>query len=440
MNGIGASILCIVIIVVLLAPRRWALFGMMGGVLYLPEAQQIQVAGFILYAFRFVELAGFVRVISRGEFKFGGLSRIDRTFLMLYAYTTAVFLVRSNQDQAYQIGVAVDAFLCYFTFRGLVCKIEDLHWFLRAFLILLIPYVALVLLESVTNNNPFSAMGVSMRNSEDWFRNGRIRCQGSFRHPSLLGTLGASFLPLYIGLLLAKAERKLAIVGIVLCLAIIWASNSGGPISCAGAGMAGWLLWKSRTRMQLLRRFAAGVLVFLALVMKAPVWYLLQHISDVTGGDGWHRSELIDQAYRHLDQWWLAGMSIADTHDWLPYAHRLTGGVDMTNQFLDFAINAGFVAMGLFIVLVVRAFQNLGSALLIVRSKSNKTGETEYLLWGLGAMLAGHIFNWLGITYFDQFHAVWFMQLAVITSLTESCIQPSNVSPMSGANELDDIQ
>jgi hypothetical protein len=34
-------------------------------------------------------------------------------------------------------------------------------------------------------------------------------------------------------------------------------------------------------------------------------------------------------------------------------------------------------------------------------------------------MLAVHISNWVGITYFDQFYAIWFMQLAAIVSLTE---------------------
>src|SRR5664279_1805832 len=159
MNAAGASILVVLILVVFFAPRRWALVGIMAGVLYLTLNQHVDFMGFNLFAVRFLELAAFIRVMARREFSFSKLNGIDKALLLLFAYTTIVFLLRSKEGQAYQIGRAIDAYLCYFTFRGLVSGVEDLRWFLRAFLVLLAPYVALLLVESLTRQNPFSSMG-----------------------------------------------------------------------------------------------------------------------------------------------------------------------------------------------------------------------------------------------------------------------------------------
>jgi hypothetical protein len=172
--------------------------------------------------------------------------------------------------------------------------------------------------------------------------------------------------------------------------------------------------------------------------MKAPVWYLIMHISDVTGGDGWHRAYLIDMAYRHLSQWWFAGMPIEQTADWMPYILGATGGADMTNAFLSFGIQAGLAAILLFILLLTRAFSSLGKALAVVRHDSEQFRNVEVLLWSLGAMLVTHVVNWFGIAYFDQMYVIWFMQLAVISTLSEVIID--TVSAKGGIGQVDDLQ
>jgi hypothetical protein len=158
-------------------------------------------------------------------------------------------------------------------------------------------------------------------------------------------------------------------------------------------------------------------------MMKAPIWYLIARVSNITGGTGWHRSYLIDVAFQHLSQWWLAGMSIEGTSDWLPYMLSTTGGADITNEFIGFALTAGIGAIALLILVLTRGFSSIGNALACVRSRFREPEETEFLLWGLGAMLAVNVVNWLGISYFDQSYVVWFMQLATVSSLSEDCLQ-----------------
>lgn len=306
MNVAGLSLTLLFGSIILLCPRRWALLAMMAGVLYLTQAQEVVVFGFHLFAIRLLGLAGFIRVIIRREFSAHRLNDLDRLFFLFYGYTAIVFLIRSEVDQAYMIGSALDALVFYLAFRGLVGDIEDFKAFLADFGLLLAPYAALVLSEAITGQTPFSLLGSQ---EIDWARGGRPRCVGSFRNPELLGTLGSSFVPLYIALWFHRKERLLPVMAIVMCLFIIWASNSGGSWCCLGVGVSGWLLWSLRTRMKVVRRAAGLGIVLLALVMKAPIWYLLARISSVTGGDGYHRARLLDLFFQNLDKWWLGHAS-----------------------------------------------------------------------------------------------------------------------------------
>jgi hypothetical protein len=419
MNPIGALILAFLASVLMFGSRRWALLAMAAGALCLTQGVTVQVLGLNLFAVRFLEMAGFLRVMARGEFSFSRLNSIDRALILLYGYTTVIYLIRSREEMAYQIGLAVDAFLAYFTARGLLRSMEDWRWFLRSFALLLVPYVALVMVESFTHRNLFTLTGAIPNSVGEWSRGGRIRCFGSFRHPSLLGTIAVSFIPLYIGMAFAAVDRARALLAIALCLVIVWAANSGGPVSGVAAGVLAWFTWRLRTKMQWVRRGMVALFVMAALLMKAPVWYLIMHVSDITGGDGWHRAFLIDTTYQHLSFWWLAGMPLSGTAGWFAYDQPVTGGADITNQFVAFGLAAGLGAVALFLLLLTRAYSSIGTSAAVLRAAYPASRESEYLLWGLGCMLTAHIANWLGITYFDQTYLLWFMQLAAISTLTQ---------------------
>ena len=419
MNIVGACILIVLMAVVLLGSRRWATLGMMAGVLYLTQGQKIEMFGLDLFAGRFLEMAGFARVMARREFSFSRRNSIDWALVVFYGYATIVFLLRSTVGLAYQIGLAVDASLCYFTFRGLIKDIDDLRWFLRSFILLLGPYTILVLVERLTGYNAFAFMGGI---KGGLVREGRMRCWGSFRHPVLLGTFGASFLPLYIGLFFDKESRTRAVIGSVLCLGIVLASNSGGPLSSMAAALVGWLFWKVRFRMRSVRYGIAGTVALLAILMKAPVWYFLARVSSITGGEGYHRAYLIDIAVQNIGRWWLAGMPLAETHEWFPYTSPFAEGADVTNAFIFVGLNAGLGALGLFIFLLVRAFSRLGKALMAVRGDLPGRDRTEFLLWGMGVTLLVHVVSWIGVTYFDQMYVVWFMHLAAISSVSQTSL------------------
>jgi len=415
-NAIVSSILAFLILVVLFAPRRWAILGMMGGVLYLTQGQSINIIGFNMYPIRFLEIAGFVRIMIRREFSFQGLNEIDGAFIIFYSYLSIVHLVRTTESSAETVGIAIDALLCYFTFRGLINNIDNFRLFCRDFIILLIPYVGLILWDFFTIVNYFVLIGGV---SEHIFREGLPRCLGSFRHSITLGTLGASFLPFYIGMVFEKKDRARAFIGIVLCVGIVLLSNSGGPLNATIIVLIGWLLWFARGKMRFVMSSLIVLLILIAIFMKAPIWYLPAKVSDFSGGGGWHRSYLLEQSIKNISKWWIAGMPSIETADWMPYILESSGGADITNQYISLGLGAGLGAIALFFFLLKVSFSVLSGALKAVRAQHQETTNIELLLWSFGIVLAMHIVNWIGVCYYDQIKMVWFMQLAAIASLSQ---------------------
>lgn len=414
MNPIGATVVALLSTMTVFGGRRTAGLALLAGVLFLTNAQALDVNGVHLFPMRILEVLAIVRIFVRGEILAISLNTIDRLVFALYVYTLVVFVCRSEVERSYVLGVAIDAIFCYLSFRALVRKSDDLVWLLRAFVILLLPYVALLVVEATTESNPFRFIG-GLTFVE---RGERVRCMGSFRHPSLLGTLGASFLPLYLALVRTGPGRLRACIGVSLCISIIVLANSGGPVTAAGVGVLGWMIWSLRRRMALVRRAFVALLLVLTGGMKAPLWYLPAKVSSLSGGDGWHRSYLMEVAFRELDTWWLAGVDIATTRNWFHYTLAATGSADITNQYLFFGLTAGLPAIGIFVLLLVKTFAALGQALSALRMKSPPDNRFEALLWALGCCAMVHVATWLGITYnFDQTYVIWLLQLAAISSL-----------------------
>jgi hypothetical protein len=426
MNNLGVAITGIAAAGILLSSRRWAVLSAVCGILYLTHGQSIEVAGFTIYGFRVLSLVLFVRVVARRELP-AGLNSIDRVFLAAYLYFVVVFLLRADpsDDRAYQVGVAVDAFLWYFGFRALIRTIDDLVWLLRGLVLVLIPYTGLVVVETVTTHNHFATIGgVELVKAGDaWFRDGRLRALGSFGHPSLLGTTAAAFFALYLALWFSGTGRAAGLAGAALCLTIVWATNSGAPLGCVGFAVIGWVLWYLRRQMRVVRISIATALLLVGLSMTAPIWYLLARLSSVTGGDGFHRAALLDIAFQNLGRWWLAGMSAAETSTWLPYTNTLTGAVDVTNNFLVFGLTSGLGAMVLLVALVIQVFRSLGSSLAASRQDGSTT--RELVLWGIGVMYATHTFSWFSIAYWDQSNLIWLLHLALASSLTQDARVPA---------------
>ena len=416
MTALAAALLILLAVAVFALPRRGALICMVLGALYLPQNAAVEVATLTFFPTRLLSYLCFVRVLSRGEFSFARVTKMDWALIILYVFTTLVLLTRSEESSALRLAKMFDVFFGYFAFRALITTPEELRMFLRTFALCLIPYVAIVAWESATANNLFDLVGA---HNASWFRGERPRCFGSFRHPSLLGSVGATFFPLFTMLMWERDTRLRGAVGAASCIAIVLFSNSGGPLSALATAVIGLCLWPLRHNLRAFRWSLVGLVLLAAMLMKAPVWYLIARVSGVTGGTGWHRSYLIDIAVQNIDHWWLMGMPLVETSHWFYHVIDSTGGADVTNQYIAFCLHGGILALGLFIFFIYRAYSAIGRSFAAVRADPTAGPGEERLLWGLGVMLTVHVSNWLGISYWDQFSTLWLMQAATVATMAQ---------------------
>src|SRR5262245_40667593 len=173
MNAVSGSILLLLLGIVCLAPRRWALLAMMGGVFFLTQGHSVDVAGVNVYPTRFLEAAAFARVLARRELSFSRLNEIDLTLLLLYNYAALVWILRSHEVSGQQFAAALDPTICYLALRAFVGNVEDLKWFLNAFVALLLPFTVLVFFERLTAHSSFTMVGASFAL---YVRDGVARC------------------------------------------------------------------------------------------------------------------------------------------------------------------------------------------------------------------------------------------------------------------------
>jgi hypothetical protein len=411
---LGIILLVCVAIPVAFFPRRTALGALLFGLIYLTQGAPIAVAGFSFNAIRFLGIIAFLRVLLRRESATLRLNNIDKGLLLAYVYVTIIPILRADIAPI-RIAVLLDISVFYFAFRSLISGFDDVRFILRLLPFLLIPFVVLLGYEMLTAKNPFTLLGADR---EGWIRDTRVRCFGSFRHPSLMGTLGASLFPIFIGALFHPRTRVAAIVGLPLCLFAVVASNSGGPLSAWALGVVGWSMWTLRNRMHIVRRCLFAGLVMAALMMSTPIWYVIESVSKITGGTGWHRAYLIEVAFRKIGDWWFMGMPLIETRGWMPTV--LSSGVaDITNQFIAFGVAGGLLAMLLFVRVYVLAYRQIGRATAILRFEMGDGSPEQRLLWGFGVALAVHVASWLGISYFDKMSLIWILQLACISAATQ---------------------
>jgi hypothetical protein len=229
-------------------------------------------------------------------------------------------------------------------------------------------------------------------------------------------------MPVFVMMYKTGSKKLSATVGLLSALVIVYTSNSSGPLMGLFGGFVALLFWPWRRNMRAIRWGIAVALLCLHLLMKAPVWFLIARISDITGGDGWYRSELIDQFFKHFSDWWLLGTS--NTGDWMPTGlwDPKTGVItaDLTNQYVSAGVNGGLWSLFIYVLIIVRCFKQLGNAAKAVRPIFR---NEELILWGLGSTLFAHAFAIISVTYWDQMYVPWWGLLAIISGVTANIIK-----------------
>ena len=426
-NPVALVFLLTMSLVILVSNRRNAVGALLVTAAFIPLGQQVSILGLHFYFVRILILAGLGRLLLRREGAAFKMLRIDKLFLGWVFSAVICGLLRGPKAELF--GQAYDAIGIYFLFRILMRDAEEVLSQLRLLACIGVAVGVCMAWEWITHHNPFSILGGVQEFTQQ--REGRFRCEGPFRHPILAGTFGATLFPLLVGLWLQAGDSKrLALGGCLGCAITAIVAASSGAVLTLIVAIIGFGLWPMRERMRILRRGMVVGIIALALVMKAPVWYLISRISDLVGGSGWHRSYLIDQFIGHFNEWWLIGTGY--TAHWAPGGQVLTvdpNNMDITNHYVMQGLHGGILTLSLFVAVIVCGFKVIGQW---ARGPVPSALDPR-LVWAFGVALASHCAAFISISYFDQINVFWFWLLAAISVLSVPRSQVAPFEVLSGA-------
>ena len=404
MSSIGLAAMVLAIILMWLLPQKWVIAPFFLFTFLVPIDQQFYVAGFHLFAERIVILCGCLRFLVRRSPKpilAAGFTAIDKIFL-LWAFCRAiafVLLYRESGAVVNQVGFLWDALGSYFLVRCLIRGPEDIRRTAKVFVVIAVVMAGCMLYEHYKVENVFALlMGGKIAPN---IRNGSVRARGVFEQEIIASTFGGTLVPFFLWLWIGSKARIAAVLGLISSVIITITASSSTGISAAAVGIGTLCLWPLRRHVRWILWGLVAAILGLAIVMKAPVWFVLARVDFVGGSTGWDRANLIDQCVRHFSSWWLVGTADNDTWGFFTW--------DLCNQFVAEAVQGGLATLILFVLLITRSFQRVG-----VARKRARHRTQQWLLWTIGCILCAHLAGFFGISYFDQMKNWWFATLAMI--------------------------
>jgi len=403
-------------VLLLFLPRRYALLPLLVAACYMTLGQSLVIGGYHFHMTRILIAFGLIRITVRREIFTANLNAIDKIFIAVVSVDSFLFVLFSGETELVneRLGAAYNAFGVYTLVRVVIRNFDDILLTVKMLGVLMIPLSVPFIIEYMTGTNPFFVFGGVPEFTE--IREGKLRCQGPFAHPILAGTFAATAFPLFVGLWsYGRDNRVLAASAILVATFIVVVSSSSGPLLAYVGSIVGLGCWHVRTRMRQIRWGIALMLLMLHMLMKAPVWFLMSRIADVTGGSGWYRSALIDAFVNHIHEWWLIGTSY--TAHWMPTGIAINPKMtDIVNQYVSEGVKGGVLALGLFIWLIAKCFQSIGKA---VRDEGRFSQPQRFFIWSLGCALFAHVLSFFSVAYFDQLAIFWYMIIGMSACLVE---------------------
>lgn len=413
MNPVAAIFFFICATALLTVPRKWAVAALLVGCTYITLGQGIEIASLNLPIYRLMLLVGFIRVITRGEKLVGGFNTIDKMMIAFgcWAIFASIFHDQERYGIVFVCGLVFNLLMIYFLIRIWCADLDEIRGVIAVIALLLVPIAIEMLMEKATGKNLFSIFGGIPQ--DVMVRQGKLRAQGPFLHAILAGTVGATCIPLFIGLISISRYRAVAIIGIAAGVVVTFASASSGPVMSLIFGCGAMCMWRFKKHLRKIRITVLVIYVALIFLMTKPPYYLISRI-DISGGStGWHRSFLIEQTFKHISEWWLFGTDA--TRHWMPMQGIGSDPLhtDITNYYISFGVQAGLPAMVLLIAVLITAFFWVGK---IIDVWLETHPERSFMAWSYGACLFAHAATSISVSYFDQSMVFFWLPIAVISA------------------------
>ena len=407
-HPVGLASLLILAAVSLVVSKKHALLPMLVLVCFVSSAQRIVIVGFDFTFLRLMVIALLIRMLFRGEYKNYKPVALDFVVLAVVFIAILTGTIRIGTSDAFinRLGFSYEALGIYFGFRVYMKDFGDIQRVLTWFAVLSILSLVLFSIEYSSRRNLFAFLGGVPEFTA--IRDGKLRCQGPFSHPIIAGVFWVMFVPLFVASAKFKPSKSILFgLGIGACIGLVGTVASSTPVSALITGLIALFFYAVRKQMRLIRWAFLFMLVCLHFMMQAPVWHLMSRVDFTGSSTGWHRYNLINQAVDHFGEWWLIGTP--STLHW--------GIIDITNEYVLWAIQGGLLNLIGLIVLITFAFVSVGRGL--QGTEQNKSAQ--FLVWSIGCVMFMHITIFTALSYFGQATLSWYMSLAMAACMCITC-------------------
>jgi len=402
----GVLALCLAIIFLFVFNKNKVIYPLIIFLTFIPGAQRIVLFSLDFSFIRILVLVYLLKIVISGSSQGSKLVSTDKLIFLWALMSIIIYTIQFGEMSALitRLGYMVEVVGTYLVGRLYIRNYNDVKSIVNVIGILSIPTLIIFLIERSSGTNLFSVFGGVPEHT--FIRDGKLRCQGPFPHPIIAGVFWASWLPLiYYFHKIGEFKKTSSYMFFISVIIIILNTASSTPLSSLIVTLIGLWLYKF---YHLLRPIQIGVillLIFLHLVMKAPVWHLLARIDLAGGSTGYHRFLLIDSAIKYFDEWWLVGTITTE--------HWARGMMDITNQYILEGVRGGFLSMMLFILILRSVFSKIGKKI-----KKSADFVERYFYWTLGVVFFVHAINFIVLSYFGQALSIFYLMLGAAVSIT----------------------
>ena len=327
--------------------------------------------------------------------------------------TTPLMSALENQG-----GFAFDSLLPFFSVRLLLRSKSDYITFLKGVVVVTVPLAFIGIIQSTTGYNPasffyqFSTWETGLERK--LMRFGFYRAEVTFSHSILFGLFFAMLCPLIIGLWgHLKKHKFIVFASIIIMYLGVLSSVSSAPVYAGFISVLILLLYP-------FRRYWAGLLIIF--ISGCVVVEILsnRHIYEVlttfalSGDTAYYRIELIKEAFGGgMEGHWLNGYGLVGGI----YQENLNPDFnwkhfDITNNYILLLARYGLLGLIPFLGVIFATIISLRKA--YVESLQNKN---RWMVWCLGASIAGILIAMQTVSLFDQSGIVFYIFLGMAASM-----------------------
>ena len=328
----------------------------------------------------------------------------------IWALFTAPFHTESEfNPYTERLGLALNVMGAYLYGRAYLIGPTIIGDFSKALAIIMIPFAIMMSIEASTGVNYYKSLGA--RSGFAGVRGEELRAKGPFGHAIIAGTTGACLIPLM--LYLRRNSKKLSYIGLWCATVITFSTASSGPMAAWGISIMFLVYWRWRHLLSLHKKLLVVLLIIANFAMSRPIWFLIARIDLAGGSTGWHRSKLIDQSIRYLDEWWLFGTDY--TRHWMFSGVSFSANhTDITNYYLQMGVWGGLPLMIIFIALIYSSLRKLEVKMEAIRPEKH---PEEFGIWCVWIAIVSQCVSFISIAYFDQTYALFFAMLGMVPGL-----------------------